>query len=150
MNTAEQERDDQVAEVHRERVDPGQRRLDRAARRMAAVDLDERDHREQPEDEDLGAEQRLLDARRELDAAVADPGHQRDPQDRGDDDRGFGFAEFGEAEELEGVDRRDVRQRGHHDQVREEDRPAVHPARHRTEARASSRRTSCPRRGRRG
>ena len=100
---------------------------------MAAVDLDERHHREQPEDEDLGAEQELLDARRELDAAVADPGHDRDPQHRGDDDRRFGFAEFGEAEELEGVDRRDRRQRGHHDHVGEEDRPAVHPARHRAE-----------------
>ena len=68
-----------------------------------------------------------------LDAAIADPRHQRDPHDRPDDDRRFGFAEFAEAEELERVDGRDVRQRSHHDHVGEEDRPPVHPARHRAE-----------------
>ena len=71
---------------------------------MVGVDLDERDDREHAQDRDLGAEQELLDARRELDAAIADPGHQPDPNDRGDDDRGSDSPQFGEAEQLEGVD----------------------------------------------
>ena len=49
---------------------------------MPAVDLRERDYREDAEDQHLGAQQNLLDSCRELDTAIADPGHHSDPDDR--------------------------------------------------------------------
>src|ERR1039458_3175179 len=39
----EQDRDDQIAELHREGIEPGQRRLDRVSRGMAAEDLKKED-----------------------------------------------------------------------------------------------------------
>ena len=124
---AEQHRHDQVLEVHVEGVEPGDLRMNRV-RRVAGVDLDQRGYREHREDHHLEAQQQLLDARGELDAAIADPAHQHDPEHRSHE-RGalVGFGPV-PAEELEGVDRGDVGERGHHEQVGEEDRPAVEPA----------------------
>ena len=150
---AEQHRDDEVVEAHRERVEPVKRRLDRASlggfRCAAAVDLDEGDDREQSEDQDLGAESTAECAPRARSRRSRSRSSRRS-RDRRDDDRGFRVSEFAEPEELERVHRRDVRQRRHHDDVRQEDRPAVEPAGRRGPARAWSTRTSCPRRGRRG
>src|SRR5581483_1140781 len=88
----------------------------------------------------------LLYAGGELDPSPADPGHQHDPDDRAGDDYPDVVDAVGPAEELVGVDRGDVGQRGHHDHVREEDHPAVDPpevrphgARDPSEARAAVR-----------
>ena len=95
---------------------------------MFSVDLHQCHHGEETENRDLGAEQELLDTCRELDAAIANPGHQRDPQDRGSDDGTFRVGGRFPAKELVAVHRRYLSERGHHDHVGQEDRPAVDPA----------------------
>ena len=101
---------------------------------MVGVHLGQGDDREHAENQDLGAQQELLDARRELDPAVADPRHHGDPQHGRGHDRGGRFGEFCETEELERIDAGDVRQRGHHEHVGQKDRPAVHPSDPRSES----------------
>ena len=106
--------------------------MDRAGR-GAGVGLHERDDREHGEDRDLRAEQEQLDAGRELDPAVADPRHQRDPHDRA-----AGVIRIARGRRRRRSSSRparsvycgsrDHRQGGHHEHVGDEDRPAVDPA----------------------
>ena len=103
--------------------------MDRVGRAVR-VDLDQGDHDERRQRDDLETQEERLDASGELDAAVADPRHQNDPDHRTDDqDSRVGMA----VKEQERVLARDHRQRRHHDDVRQEDRPAVDPPKLRAE-----------------
>ncbi len=114
------------AAVEGERVEPV--RLDVEAARVAEVDLGEGDRREQAQRRDLGGQQEVLGARRELDPDVTDPGHHDDP-DRGDDADVEQVGGGGvQAEEQERVDAGDVGEGRHHDDVGDDDRPARQPA----------------------
>ena len=98
------------------------------APRVARVDLDEGDDREQREREDLGAEQPDLRARRQLDAVDADRGHDHDPDHADERDRERRVGRALPADQQEAVEAGDLRQVRHHDDVGDDDRPAAHPA----------------------
>ena len=102
--------------------------LDVEAARIAEVNLGERDRREQAQCRDLGGEQEVLGASRELDADVADRGHHDDP-DCGDDAdvEKVGRSRV-ESEEQERVDPGDVGESRHDDDIGDDDRPAGEPA----------------------
>jgi hypothetical protein len=106
---------------------------------MATCHLAERHRGEHQQHDELIAQQRLLHAGRELYPAPADPGHRDDPHDRADDDHPVVVQAVAPAEQLVGVDGRDVGQGGHHDHIGEEDHPAVDPA----DLRAQSARAPC-------
>ncbi len=107
--------------------------MDRLGPGAAAVDLDQRDHGQQPEDPELDRDQRLLHSRTELDPSVGDPGHQRDERDRGKHQGKRRARGAVPSEQQEQVLAGDLRQRRHHDHVGNEDREPGHPAEPRTE-----------------
>ncbi len=95
-------------------------------RRMARVDLDQRNHGEHDQYEELERQQHSLGACVELDADVTDQRHQRDPGEP--DDRHRGVARRGVAEQRERIGGRDLSEVRHHEDVGDDDRPAALPA----------------------
>ena len=83
--------------------------------------------------EQLDAQQRVLHPGGDLDAAVADVGHQQDPHDARDGGPQLVVGQLVQPEQLERVRARDLREVGHHDDVGGDDAPAAHPARARPE-----------------
>ena len=120
--------------------------MHRRVRCPARVDLYQGHDRKKRQRDDLDRQQDPLRGRRELDPDVTDPGHHGDP-DRGDDaDREERVRGAVPVEQQEGVLAGDVGERRHHDDVRDDDRPAgdpararPHRARHPGEARAAVR-----------
>ena len=108
-----------------ERVEPRERGLDRVLR-VVHVNRDQGDDGEDHQRHELHAEQVPLGARRELDPAIADPGHDDDPGDP--DDRHPERRGCGPAEQLEGVVAGDRGEARHHEHVGDDDRPAALPA----------------------
>ena len=110
-----------------ERVEPTQRRVHRAFRGVAGVDLDQGDDREQGEGHKFDGEQQELQPGRHLDAPVADIGQQDDPRaaDQRRPERARRKAVG--AEEQKRVLPGDLREVGHHDDVGDDDAPAAHP-----------------------
>ena len=94
---------------------------------MSGPDPHERDDRDGDEHDRLDPEQGVLHVRGELDADVADPGHQHDPHDTGHRRREGVAGEAVQAEEQEAVLAGDLGQVGHDDDVRRHDGPAAHP-----------------------
>ena len=85
----QQRRDQRVAVVDRERVEPRPRRVDRRRDLRRRPDLGERDDREEEERRDLGDDHHVLHSRRELGPEDADHGHDDDVGDREQRHRGL-------------------------------------------------------------
>ena len=83
----EQDAVGECAERDRERVEPLRSSGGSSLPAGCLVHLDERDDGEDREDHHLRAQEEQLCPGGELDPAVTDPRHDRDPEDRGDDDR---------------------------------------------------------------
>ena len=117
---------------------PGQnqdkRRDERVLLGVVGVHLEQRDDRQHDEHDDLDAEQPVLQPGRNLDAAITDVGHHRDPDDPGDGrpQRAVGQIRGGlpaeVADEGERIGARDLGQVRHHDHVGGDDAPAAEPA----------------------
>jgi hypothetical protein len=111
------------------RREPREARLEVSGRGVAAVDLRQREQCEPDEREHLDAEQGVLEAGRDLDAAVADVGHHGDPDDPGHRAPERARREVVEAEEAVGVGACDLREVRHHDDVGDDDAPPAEPPR---------------------
>ena len=98
------------------------------AGRSREVHLDERHEREDAQDDHLGAEQEPLRLGRRLDADVADPGHDHDPEHAEGERPPLAVREAVGAEQVERVLAGDLGQVRHHDHVGGDDAPAAHPA----------------------
>ena len=97
------------------------------------VHLHQRDHGERDQHDQLDAQQRVLHPGGDLDAAVADVGHEQDPHDARDGGPQLVVGQLVQPEQAERVGARDLREVGHHDDVGGDDAPAAHPARARPE-----------------
>src|SRR6201999_3739413 len=72
------------SEVEGERVEPVDVDGDgNTGNAVAGANLHQGEHGEDDQHDDLDREQDLLELRRDLDTAVADPGHQGDPDETG-------------------------------------------------------------------
>ena len=137
-------RDERREPVDCERREPVRLRPGRAVRRVAGVDLPERDEREDEQDQDLRQRQHRLQPPGELRAEDADRGHHDDDR-HGERDHGpLRLGGRVPADEDVEVARPDVRERSDHENARRADRPAADPARPRPE------RPRHPREGRAG
>ena len=89
-----------------------------------------RGDREHGEHDDLDRQQHLLDVGRDLDADVADPGHQDDPDDADEQDPATRRVATDAvcADEQEEVLPGNLREAGHDQDVGGENAPATHPA----------------------
>ena len=105
------------------------------AGRVAGADLDQRGDRQHQQHDDLDAEQGLLEVGRDLDAAVADVGHQDDPDDADQQHPAAGRvgADAVGVEQQEDVLPGDLGQAGHDQDVGGDDGPAAGPAGRRAE-----------------
>jgi len=96
---------------------------------VTGCDPDQRPGGEHREHDQLNREQHLLEARGQLDAAVADVGHRRDPQHADEQHppaAGVATDAFG-VEQQKDVLAGDLRQARHHQQVGGDDAPPAHP-----------------------
>lgn len=109
------------------RVEPGGGDVDRHLG-VAGVDLDQGGDGEQQQYGHLDEQEPPLNGGRDLDADVADRGHDADPDDTREGGPHPAFREGVVAQEPEAVDAGDLGEVRHDDDVGDDDAPAAHPA----------------------
>ena len=100
---------------------------------MAGVHLEQGHRRECEEHHQFNCQEGVLDSGRNLNTAIADVGHDDDPDDTRDRRPERAVGQVGQADESERVGTGDLRQVCHHDDVGGDDAPAAHPADKRSE-----------------
>ncbi len=107
---------------------PRQTRMQRPCWGVARVRLDEGVDSEDHQHHELDREQHVLNPRRDLDAPVADVGHDHDPDHAGDRAPEDAVGQTVRTHQAIAVRAGDLGEIRHHDDVRRDDAPAAEPA----------------------